>query len=131
MEIVAYEPSFGEIHFPEGFEATLRGLSVEEQMERYRTTGSSSYSHTGYSERTSSHRCRKLTEDSDVAALIVKDDLLVGVMLLNTYGRSIPCLPEQSVCTYYACDNNGAGEKVRIDYTWLLCVMPGFKDEEE
>ena len=129
MEIVAYDPLFGEIRFPDGFEETLRGLTVEEQMERYRTTGSSSFSHTGYSERTSSRRCRKLTEDSDVKALIVKDDLLVGVMLLDDCGLQVPCLPEESVCTYYACDNNGAGEKVRIDYTWLVCVMPDFKDE--
>ena len=38
MKVVAYEESFGTFTFPEGFEASLKGLSIEQQMDRYRLT---------------------------------------------------------------------------------------------
>ena len=51
MNVVAYEESFGEVSFPEGFEITLKGLPIEEQALHYRTTCYSKYSKTGWSER--------------------------------------------------------------------------------
>ena len=35
MKIINYEEEFGKINFPEGFEETLKGLTIEEQMNRY------------------------------------------------------------------------------------------------
>ena len=126
MKIVSYEPSFGEIKFPEGFEETLKNLTIEEQAEHYRTTCYSVYATTNWSERTYQGSAIKLQKDKDITALIVKDGILVGIMILNDNNREVPCLAEERVCTYYASDNNGAGYKERIDYTYLICVPKNF-----
>lgn len=127
MDVVMYQEEFGAVNFPEGFEETIKGLPIEAQMEHFRTTCRSTYAMTGWGERTSGSGYRRLEEDSDVRGLIVKDDLLIGVMMCNDDGRIVPCLPEERVCTYYADDNNGAGSKTRIDYTWLVCVTEDFE----
>jgi len=129
MKIVAYEESFGEYRFPEGFEELLQGKTIEEQMEYYRTTEYSRYAMTGWRERTSLSGYRKLENTPDVRALIVRDGILVGVMMCNDCGRHVPCFAEERVCTYYADDNNGAGSKCRIDYTYLLCVPQGNQEK--
>ncbi|MBE6587487.1 MAG: hypothetical protein E7647_03625 [Ruminococcaceae bacterium] len=126
MNVVAYEESFGEVSFPEGFEITLKGLPIEEQALHYRTTCYSKYSKTGWSERVYEGSAAMLHKDRDVTALIVKDGIVVGIMIRNDYGREVPLLCEESVCTYYSCDNNGAGYKERIDYTWLICIPEDF-----
>ncbi len=126
MKIVAYEEKFGKVFFPEGFEELLQGLTVEEQMEYYRTTCFSVYSATDWKERQYQGSAVKLDKDRDVTGLIVKDGILVGIMILDDTKREVPCLAEEKVCTYYASDNNGAGYKDRIDYTYLICVPETF-----
>ena len=126
MKIVQYDPSFGPYTFPEGFEETLRGLTIEEQMSRYRTTEYSSVSATNWRERTYRGGYSRLDRCYDVRGLIVHGDLLVGIIVCNDNGRDIPCFPEERVCTYYADDNNGAGSKTRIDYVYLVCVPADF-----
>lgn len=127
MKTVNYEKSFGEVVFPEGFEELLKGKSIEKQMEYFRTSSRISHSNTGYGERISESGYRLLSDDEDVKSVIVRDGIMVGVMMSDDCGREVPCLPEERVCTYYDCDNNGAGYKERIDYTWLLCVPEGFE----
>ncbi len=122
MKIVEYKESYGEYKLPEGFEESLKGLSIEEQMDRYRTSGSSTFSNTGWSERSYARGYRKLENDGDVRGLIVKDGIVIGVLMCDDCGREVPCFGEERVCTYYADDNNGAGSKCRIDYTYLVCV---------
>ena len=126
MEKVLYKEEFGKVFYPEGFEELIKGLTIEEQMNYFRTTSVSEYSVTDYLSRTLKGGYCHIDKDHDVKALIIKDGLIAGVMLVNDCGRIVPCLPEDSVCTYYADDNNGAGSKTRIDYTWLLCVPEGF-----
>ena len=127
MKIINYEEKFGKILFPEGFEDVLKGLSVEEQMEFYRVTCYSVYSQSNWKERTYKGYALRLDKDRDVTALIVKDGILVGIMILNDSNREVPCLAEESVCTYYSSDNNGAGYKERIEYTKLICVPENFE----
>lgn len=129
MTIVNYEEKFGKVNFPEGFEEKLSNLSVEEQMEYYRVTCFSKYSVTDWKERTYEGSAVRLDRDSDVKALIVKGGILVGVMILDDCNREVPCLAEESVCTYYSSDNNGAGYKERIEYTYLICVSENFNKE--
>ena len=126
LEVVEYEESFGEICFPEGFEERLRGKTLEEQAKCYRTTDCSEYSVSDYKTRTSNGYYTGLEYCPDIRALIVKDGILVGVMMVNDDGRMETCLPGERVCTYYADDNDGAGSKTRIDYTWLVCVPEDF-----
>ena len=122
MKIVQYEERFGPYTFPEGFGETLRGLSIEEQMDRYRTTEYSTISAANWRTRTNRGGYSRLDRCSDVRALIVHGELLVGAIVRDDDGRDVPCFPEESVCTCYADDNNGAGSKTRIDYVYLVCV---------
>lgn len=130
MNTIAYEECFGEVRFPEGFAELLQGLTIEEQMEYFRTTCFSVYSKTNWSERIYQGSAIRIEQDSDVTALIVRDGIIVGIMILNDYRRAVPCLAEERVCTYYACDNNGAGYKERIDYTYLICVPKNFNENQ-
>jgi len=126
MKIVPYEERFGAFTLPEGFARTLQGLSVEEQMQRYRLTMTTSYANTGWRERTGGTWYVGLDEVSDVRALIVKDGLLVGVMLKDCAGREVPCFADERICTDYEEENNGAGYKTRAEYVYLLCVAENF-----
>ena len=129
MRIIPYEEQFGAYTFPDGFEETLKGLSIEEQMDRYRLSMSRTDGMTGWRERTSGMWYVQLDRVSDVRALIVKDDLLVGIMLVDHNGREVPCFAEERVCTYYDEENNGAGYKTRADYVYLFCVAESFDDK--
>jgi len=126
MTIVPYEESFGRFSFPEGFAQTLEGLSLEEQIGRYRLSMNRTDAMTGWRQRTTGPWYVRLDEVSDVKALIVKDDLLVGIMLVDHNGRQVPCFAEERICTYYDEENNGAGYKTRADYVYLLCVTGDF-----
>ena len=126
MKFVEYQESFGEYKYPEGFEETLEGLSVEQQLDRFRTSERSTLGHTGWRERTVESGGVKIGKDSDVRAVVVKDGKIVGLMINNDCGRDVFCGPEERVCTYYADDNNGAGSKTRIDYIYFWCVNADF-----
>ena len=126
MRIVPYEEKFGTFTFPEGFEETLKGLSIEEQMGRYRLSMSRTDAMTGWRERTHGRWYLGLDKVRDVQGLIVKDDLLVGILLIDHNGREVSCFADECVCTYYDEENNGAGYKTRADYVYLLCVAKDF-----
>ena len=130
MRIVPYEERFGMICFPEGFEQTLQNLTIEEQMMRYCTTRSSCYSMTHWCERVYDGYATRLEENSDVKALIIKEGIIVGVMMSDDCSCEVPCLAEESVCTFYSSDNNGAGYKERVEYTRLICVPDCFMKEK-
>ena len=127
MRIVPYEEKFGKFTFPEGFEDTLKGLSVEQQMGRYRLSMSRTDAMTGWRERTTGMWYVRLDEVSDVKGLVVKDDLLVGILLIDHNGREVACFPDKCVCTYCDAENNGAGYKTQEDYVYLLCVAENFE----
>lgn len=126
MKIINYEEEFGKIKFPEGFEQKLIGKTMEEQMECYRITESVSFTETACGEITSEElreKTYKLEEYSKCVGLIVKGDMLVGVLIKGwPFDREIKCLPYEGVCTYYASDNEGSGTNDREDYAYLICV---------
>jgi hypothetical protein len=128
-KIVPYEESFGAFTLPEGFSETLQGLSIEEQMGRYRLSMSRTDAMTDWRERTSGYWYVKLDAVSDVLALIVKDETLVGIMIKDHNGREVPCFADEGVCTYYDEENNGAGYKTRQDYVYLLCVPENLREQ--
>ena len=127
MNIIPYEEKFGAVNLPEGFMEKLEGKTIEEQMKYYRTTCVSRYSISGWKERVNNGYVLTVDKDRDVRALIVKDGILVGVMIVCDTGSEVPLFAEENVCTYYASDNNGAGSKERIEYTYLLCVDDDFE----
>ena len=121
-KIVPYEESFGAYTFPAGFEETLKGKTIEQQMDCYRLTMSVTDANTDWRERTHGMWYVKLDRVSDVRALIVHGDTLVGILVEDDNGREVPCFADERVCTYYAQDNNGAGYKERDWYRYLICL---------
>lgn len=127
MKIVNYEEKFGEVKFPEGFEETLKGLSVEEQIARYRMTRKDDYTVTGWKERTFREGYFPLDKTPEVRAVILREGIVVGALVLDHNDRETPCFAEEWICTYYSEDNNGAGYKTRASYLYLACVPADFE----
>ncbi len=126
MDIVEYKEEFGEFKFPEGFAEKLVGKSIEEQMEFFRITESVSLAKSSYgnvnSERINDYSF-KLDEYSDCKGLVVKAGVIVGVMMYSWFdSKPVCCFPYKGVCTYYACDEDGAGCDEREDYAFLICI---------
>ena len=126
MNIIKYEKKFGEITFPEGFEETLKDLPLEEQMNYFRTSSCVEHSNTEYSSRTIACGYNKLEDDSNVKGIIVKDNLIVGIMIRDAWRRIMPCTPEESICTCYDFDDDDSEQN--IIYTWFLCVPANFEN---
>ena len=106
LNVVAYEESMGAYTMPEGAEERLRALSVSEQIKLF---GVSYYS---------SHI--PLEKCSDFKGVIVHNGIIVGVLFSDFACYPTPCFINESVCTWDAEDNNGAGYKTRTEYTKLL-----------
>ena len=123
---VTYEESFGTPKFPEGFKESLAGLSIEEQITRYRVTVEVSKKNTGWTERTNSFGYFETEKISEVAGYIVQDNIVVGVMIKDFRNKEVPCFPEECVCYDYDSENNGAGYKTRESYVYLVCVPENF-----
>ena len=102
---VKYNESFGEYTMPEGAIECLSGLTINEQANYFYTV--------------TIINPISLDKNSDVKALIVDNDIVVGVMLSNCIGQPTPCFIGQTICTWDSSDNNGAGYKTRTEYTKL------------
>ena len=122
-----------EVIYPAGFKDTLEGLTIEEQILRFRICeeidGEQSFFFwKDRRETDGEHYCR-LDQDSDVYAVVVSDGLIVGVLMQDFFEKEYFCEPEQTVLSYCASDNNGAGYKEREDYKRLVCVSSDFERE--
>ncbi len=129
-QIVPYEKRFGEYTIPDELKEKLQGLPLERQLDFFRTTEFWSYCNTGWTERRAQRGYVRVEDDNSVKGLIVDGGVIVGVMITQYYGGDVPCFLNESVCTYYACDNNGAGYKEREDYTYFVAVSENFEVNE-
>ncbi len=132
MKIVTYESSMGEYIMPEGFLDLIKGRSIEEQMNFYRMT--SHYANAkscDWRERRAAKWFTRLDQDSDVAALIVDNGLLVGIMANAYFQCQKPLLAGQDggILTHVNSDNNGAGYKETEFYCYLALVSEHYYDE--
>ena len=130
MKMINYETSMGEYKYPDGFKETLEGLSIEEQMLRFRTTTWSRHHNTHWKSRTYARPYCHIDKDSNIRAIVVDKGFICGVIITDENGRDWFCMPEDYVCTYYASDNNGAGYKERMDFTHFVCVSENFEEEK-
>lgn len=133
MKIVSYQKDFGEYQFPEGFREQLVGLSVAEQMQFYRVTEIRVQStDADWRERRAQKWFTKLDQSSDVDALVVDGDLVVGIIVNAYFDCKKPLLIGQKIgiCTASNSDNNGAGYKERDWYCYLAAVSSHYYDEE-
>ncbi len=130
MKIIKYKKDFGEYSFPEGFKEVLLGKSVEEQLKYFRITFMNWYYDTPWQDRRYIRGCVDVKESSDVKAIIVDEDIVVGAMIENEYCTDEPCFIDHGVCAWYARDNNGAGYKERIDYAFFMAVGEKFDENK-
>ena len=117
-----------EIFWPEGFLESLKGKTLEEQMESYRIIQTCCRESTAYGKITAENKntfgC-SLDEYCGLKGLVVENGILLGVRIHSAWdhtGLGKVVFPYWEVCTYYACDNNGAGYKEREDYAHLCCI---------
>ena len=128
---IEYQDSFGEVEYPEDFEALIRGLPIETQVHFFRL-GNGLYTHKPVLERRKTkydYSCR-LDADEDVKSLIVKDGKIAGVMVLNVYGEIVPCMVEKKYCIRDDEELDGSGYKSFVLYRYLICVSKEFDEQE-
>lgn len=116
---IEYKNEFGEICCPEGFLHELKGLSIENQVKRYRWVWGkvSMEEYPAYLERLKGRvRC------PDERTVIVKDGTVVGFYRYTSeqYPNEHFVLPFRWI-TYHCSDNNGAGYKESSSYHTLIC----------
>lgn len=121
LKTVSYEPSLGEYTLPEGFEERMKDLSIEEQKALFTTEVVSYY-------RSACVFKRTLEENSDVKGIIVKDNMIIGIMISDAFNLTRPAFIDQQICTWDSSDNNGAGYISREEYTTLL-YLPGYEEK--
>lgn len=99
----------------------LQNKTVEQQMEHFYITESAKLSRLSYEEVTKGQLTERATKLSDynIIKLIMKNGIIVGV-IVNGYWGIEPLYVGESVCTYYASDNNGSGSNDREDNIYLI-----------
>lgn len=125
MKIVDYKPNYGVIRFPDGFVEKLQGKAIDEQMKCFRLSMSDTYSRSSYGAVTSENVIEStysLDEYYRCTGLIVRDEMVVGVMIRDFSEEEVPCLPYCRVTTFYTNDSDGAGYYERDDYVQLICI---------
>jgi len=101
-------------------------------MQFYRVTEIASQSHDAdWKDRRAQKWFTKLDQSSDVDALVVDGDLVVGIIVNAYFQCKKPLLIGQSkgVCTACNSDNNGAGYKEREFYCYLAAISSHYYDE--
>ena len=114
------------IEYPEGFKERLMGRSIEDQMKMFALVENTEVSRSSYGEVDSSRAyrwARRLVKCSEFRGLIVEDGIIEGV-LIKTMWRETPMGPYDTICTYYASDDDGSGSNDREDTLTLICLPP-------
>ena len=115
------------IEYPEGFRERLLGKTIEAQMKCFAVVENTEVSRSSYGETDSSRayrRAKRLPDLYEFRGLIVEDSIIEGIIVQGAWGRDIPMGPYDTVCTYYASDDNGSGSKDREDTVTLICLPP-------
>ncbi|MBS6397979.1 MAG: hypothetical protein KH452_12685 [Clostridiales bacterium] len=126
-EQTTYQDSFGKVEYPEDFEALIEGLPIGEQVRFFRL-GNGLYTRVPVHERRKNEydfSCC-LDEDKNVKSIIVKDGKIAGIMVLNIYGKIVPCMVENRYCIRDDEEYDGNGYKSLTLYRYLICVSGEF-----
>lgn len=115
---IIYEEKMGEVKALDLLQSVLSGKSLEEQCGRFRVIFSSSMVSYSYGDEDGTdafERGKPLLECRDVERLVIKDGIVVGV-----HADGCDILAGESVCTYFAIDEDGTGARERSDYCTLI-----------
>ena len=108
--------------FTKSFEDYIKDLPVENQFKYFRTTKNKRLAAMAYHARKKRPGYKHIENNPNVEGIIVKDDIMVGIMIRDAWGRIMPCTPEECICTSYT-----LGENEKREYAWLLCVSANFE----
>lgn len=110
----------------DGFPECLKGLPLEEQLDRYAVREDSEHSRSSYGEedksRAVSGTCIPLKEYERFKGVIVKDGMIVGAVISNYYGNSCIVHPGRPQCIYWSVDSDGTGSSSSDTYVYMCCV---------
>lgn len=114
--------------YPEGFRERLVGKSIEEQSRLFAVLENTTIQKSSYGEVDSERAyryARRIDSISEFHAVIVDEDgLIEGIVVKAWPNRLVPMGPYDEICTYYACDDDGAGRNDREDNVTLICLPP-------
>lgn len=114
MKTVEYMPQYGEVRYPEGFEETIRGLTIEEQMTHFRITPGYDVVHMDWRKRNDSMYVEHLADHWRVQGLIVREGLIAGVLLSS----DMTCMVEERV------EISDFNDRTSRDFLGLVCMPP-------
>ncbi len=128
MKYIEYDESLhGKLSYPDGFCNLLEGLSLEDQLDFFRI-GNGVYLNEDFSKRRSieCHYSKTIDNEDRVKEIIVRDNMIAGVMVKNCYGKLVPCLPERGFIIRDDSEIDGSGYKEFKLYLYLICVTKDF-----
>lgn len=132
MKYIEYnEALHGKLIYPDGFADLLKGLSLEEQMDYFRT-GNGVYLRQAISQRRKNkyYYSQYIQDDDCVEAVIVCNHMIAGIMAKNCHGKTIPCLPERGFIIRDDSELDGSGYKEFQLFRYFICVTKDFNNEE-
>lgn len=130
MKYTQYDESLhGKLTYPEGFCELLDGLSLEEQTQYFRIANGI-YLNDAVSQRRyeGCHYSSTIENEEAVKEIIVRDNMIAGVIVKNCYGKTVPCLPEKGFIIRDDSEIDGSGYKEFRLYRYLVCVTKDFGD---
>lgn len=114
------------ITWSDGFPDCLKGLPMEEQLDRYAVQESSQYSRSSYGEidksEISSGCFIPLKDYERFCGVVVKENVVIGA-IVSDYQEDLKYLyPGRPVCLYLDVDNDGTGASSSSVYAHLHCL---------
>lgn len=126
LKIYQYESKYGKYEIPEKLRELLKGKIIEEQLKHFKTTAylriANKTSFDMDINEYSDQHLNNVEDDEYVEGIIVDNEIVIGLMVNGWYKELRPCFLNNSVCTYSASDNNGAGYKEVEYYLYLVSV---------
>lgn len=114
------------ITWTDGFPDCLKGLPIDEQINRYAVQESSQYSRSSYGEIDKSEfscGCLKpLKSYKHFRGVIVKDSVVIGIVVSDYHENLKYLYPGRPVCLYLDVDNDGTGASSSSVYANLHCL---------
>ena len=115
-----------EITWTDGFPDCLKGLSIEDQLDRYAVQETSQYSRSSYGEidksELSSGCLKPLKDYKYFRGVIVKDNVVIGAIVSDYHEHLKYLYPGRPACFYSDVDNDGTGSSSSIVYVYLHCL---------
>lgn len=114
------------ITWPDGFPDCLKGLPIEEQLDRYAVWESSEYSCSSYGEidksELSSSCLIPLKDYKRFRGVIVKDNMVIGAIVSDYRERLQYLYPSRPACLYLDVDTDGTGSSSSSVFACMHCL---------